>query len=266
MVLYNRSHQETLFSGVTMRYVALVLLSVVLVLGYSFDVRAEVSDLSDDRELLLNTFHQSLDIERDPPLTDSEISEFEQQFEDFVGNEDLTDDEVAFLNRSLNNARHTPWRIDFTTEENRTLLEELIEHNYDSRQINFLTKALESEAKFLSHYERTGKVFFLVKAETEKRKFLSHIDGFDHIGHNDSSFLVKDSNRAAILEARQEARSALKDVARQARLQAKTLAKETTRLNARGSSRNAAKLLAQETRRELKASIHPSKGNQGKNK
>ena len=249
-----------------MRYVALVLVSAMLVLGYSFDVRAEDSDLSDDRELLLDTFNQSLDIERDPLFTESEISEFEQQFEDFVGNEDLTDDEVAFLNRSLNNARHTPWRVDFTTEENWALLEGLIENDHDSGQINFLTKALESEAKFLSHYERTGNDFFLTKAETEKEKFLSRVDGFEGMDSSGSTSLVQDSNRAAILEARQEARSSLKDVARLARLQAKTLAKETTRLNARGSSRNDAKILAQETRRELKASGPSSKGNQGKNK
>lgn len=218
------------------------------------------------RDLLFETLQSSLNIERDPEFTEEKVQKLNDLFHDFVADSELSDEEVFALNRSLNNARHTPWRIDFTTEENRALLEELIEHNYDSRQINSLTKALESEAKFLSHYERTGKEFFLAKAETEKGKFLSRIDGFDGTGLSDSASLAKDSSRAAILEARQEARSALKDVARQARLQAKTLAKETTRLNARGSSRNNAKLLAQETRRELKASGHSSKGNQGKNK
>lgn len=218
------------------------------------------------RDLLLETLQSSLDLDRDPEFTPEETQEFEDLFHDFAADSELTDDEVFALNRSLNNARHTPWKIDFTREENWTLLEGLIENDYNSHQINSLTKALESEAKFLSHYERTGKEFFLTKAETEKEKFLSRIDGFDGTGFKDSASLAQDSNRAAILEARQEARSALKDVARQARLQAKTLARETTRLNARGSSRNDAKLLAQETRRELKASGPPSKGNQGKNK
>jgi hypothetical protein len=249
-----------------MQYVAVVLLSAILVLGYSFDVRALEHDFSDDQELLLNTLNQSLDIKRDPPLTEDEISELKQQFEDFVGNDDLTHDQVAFLNQFLNNARHTPWRVDFTTEENRALLDGLIENGYDSGQIKFLTKAMESEAKFLSHYERTKNDFFLTKAETEKGKFLSRIDGFDDDIIKAPVSLSRDSNRAAIVEARQEARSALRDVARQARLQAKTLARETTRLNTRGSSRNSAKLLAQETRRELKSSGHSSKGNQGKKK
>jgi hypothetical protein len=245
-----------------------LLFCTLLCLGMAQGAWAD--DLTGDglysRDLLFETLQSSLYIERDPEFTEEEVQKLNDLFHDFAANSELSDEEVFALNRSLNNARHTPWRIDFTTEENLTLLEELIEHNYDSRQINSLTKALESEAKFLSHYERTGKDFFLLKAETEKRKFLSRIDGFDDTGLHDSTSLSKDSNRAAILEARQEARSALKDVARQARLQAKTLARETTRLNARGSSRNSAKLLAQETRRELKASGAPSKGNQGKNK
>jgi hypothetical protein len=249
-----------------MRYLSLILLSAVLVLGYSFDVRADDSDSFGDRDLLLDTFSQSLGIDRDPPLTDSEISDFEQIFEDFANNEDLTDDQVVFLNRTLNNARHNGFQIDFTDEDNWNLLLQIIDGDYNFQQVVFLTKALESEAKFLSHYERTGNDFFLTKATTEKDKFLSRVDGFGDIGLKDSASLAQDSNRAAVLEARQEARTALRDVARQARLQAKTLARETTRLNARGSSRNDAKLLAQETRRELKASGAPSKGNQGKNK
>ena len=215
------------------------------------------------RQLLFETLESSLDLERDPDFTPEENEEFETLFHDFAGNPELTDDEVFALNKSLNNARHNPWTIDFTTEENLSLMDSLIENDFTSRQIKSLTKALESEAKFLAHYDRTGKEFFLSKAATEKNKFLSRIGELDN---DDDPVMTHDANRAALLLARQEARSALKGMARQARLQAKTLAKETTRSNSRGLSRNSAKQLAQEVRRQLKKSNRPSKGNQGKNK
>ncbi len=183
-----------------------------------------------------------------------------------IGGEDLTDDQVIYLNRTLNNARHNGLQIDFTNKDNWTLLLDVTVEDYNFHQIRSLTKALESEEKFLSKYEKTGKEIFLSKAATEKQKFLSRIDRFEDGDSLVPTPLPKDANRAALLLARQEARSALKDMARQARLQAKTLAKETTRSNSRGLSRNSAKQLAQEVRRQLKKSNRPSKGNQGKNK
>jgi len=248
-----------------MRNLAVILLSAVLFLGYSSGVRADDNKF-DSRDLLLDTFQQSLLIDRDPPLTEDEINQYNQEFEDYVSSEDLTDDQVVYLNRTLNNARHNGLQIDFTNKDNWTLLLDVIVEDYNFHQIRSLTKALESEVKFLSKYEKTGKEFFLSKAATEKEKFLSRIDRFEDGDTLEPAPLPKDANRAALLLARQEARSALKDMARQARLQAKTLAKETTRSNSRGLSRNSAKQLSQEVRRQLKKSNRPSKGNQGKNK
>ena len=249
-----------------MRHSFRYVFTVLLCLGIAQVVWAD--DFEGDglysRELLFSTLQSSLGIDRNPEFTPEEIDEFETLFHDFATNSDLTDDEVYALNRSLNNARHNPWTIDFTTDENWELMENLIENDYDSRQIVSLTKALESEAKFLSHYDRTGKEFFLNKAEAEKNKFLSRVGELDDDG--DPAPLPEDADRAAVLQARLEARSALKDVGRQARLQAKSMAKETTRSNSRNLSRNSAKQLAQEVRRELKRSSRGPKGNKGKNK
>lgn len=249
-----------------MRNLVLILLSAVLFLSYSSGVRADGNKF-DSRDLLLDTLQQSLLIDRDPPLTEDEISKYNQEFEDYVNSEDLTDDQVAYLNRKFNNARHNGLQIDFTDKDNWNLMLDVTVEDYNFHQINFLTKALESEAKFLSKYEETGEGKFLIKAATEKEKFLDKVDRFDDTGSKGPASLDKNSNKAALFQARQEARSTLKKgMGRQARLQAKTLAKETTRSNSRGLSRNAAKQLAQEVRRELKKSNRPSKGNQGKNK
>ena len=248
-----------------MRNSAVILLSAVLFLGYSSGVRADDNKF-DSRGLLLDTLQQSLLIDRDPLLTEDEINQYNQEFEDYVSSEDLTDDQVVYLNRKFNNARHNGLQIDFTDKDNWNLMLNVIVEEYNFHQVNFLTKALESEAKFLSKYEETGNEKFMIKAATEKEKFLSRIDRFEDGGSLVPTPLPKDANRVALLLARQEARSALKDMARQARLQAKTLAKETTRSNSRGFSRNASKQLAQEVRRELKSAGRPSKGNKGKNK
>lgn len=101
--------------------------------------------------------------------------------------ENLSDEQVFALNRSLNNAVKSGQNIDFDLD----LLETIVDENYDKRQINALTKALEEEAKFLAKYEETGDPKFIEKAEQKKEKFLAKIDKF---GEKDSSEEVTESS------------------------------------------------------------------------
>lgn len=194
----------------------------------------------DSRELLFDTMVTGLD---DKDLTDQEKEEIETKIEEWV--DDLSEDQILAFNESLNNARHTPWRVDFTDPENWELLDLALDNNYNKEQIIALTKALESEAKFLSHYERTGKEFFLDKAEREKIKFLSKVDRFD-----DSSIQS---------DIRNETRALTRDLARQARQEAKA--------EVRQASRSEAKAVAKNSAREVRNEIKTNRGQgQGKKK
>ncbi len=57
---------------------------------------------------------------------------------------DLTAEQVFALNRSLNNAVSSGLIVDFDSEQ----LQDVLDGEYNKQQINSLTKALESEAKF----------------------------------------------------------------------------------------------------------------------
>gem|GEM_PF-3081625 len=101
----------------------------------------------------------------------------------------LSEDQVIALNRSLNNALHNRFGADLDAEH----LLAVADGNYNDRQINALTKALEEEAKFKAHaerfsdrYEATANDKFLDKAERfesrgaqQKQKFLSKIERFN---------------------------------------------------------------------------------------
>jgi len=242
-----------------MRYFSMILLSVFMVLtgvpvGFADPLSEHHSFTSRDR--LFDTFHQSLSLDRDPPLTDEQIAEYKKAFEDYVHHSSLSDDQVFALNRALNNALSSGLNIDFINSYNWDLLLKVITEDYNSRQINFLTKALESETKFLAIYDKTGNDFFLTKAAIEKEKFLSRIDHFAGTGAQEAQNL-----------ARQAARSALKDLAREARSQAKTLARQEARMNAQNAAKASSKQIAAEIRREAKQQNAPQAGgNRGKNR
>ncbi|NIQ01877.1 MAG: hypothetical protein GWM98_16975 [Nitrospinaceae bacterium] len=222
--------------------------------GYAFAEDHSDGNSFGSRSLLLATLNQSLDIERDPPLTDQQILDFQQAFEDFVNDADLTDDQVVFLNRSLNNALKSGLQIDFTSEDNWDLISKIVEEDYNFRQIMFLTKALESEARFHSIYDRTGNEFFLTKAATEKNKFLSRIDRFEDSEDLDGGSLAHAS-----------ARSEIQNLAKDVRFQIKFLAKEEARNNRANSVKTTAKQLARDIRRQGKGpGGAQSSGNRGR--
>jgi len=103
--------------------------------------------------------------------------------------EALSDEQVFALNRSLNNAVSSGLNVDIDSEH----LQDVIDGDYDGRQINALTKALEEEAKFTKlsdkfqdKYEASGNERFLEHSERmldkgvqHKEKFLGKIDKFD---------------------------------------------------------------------------------------
>ena len=88
--------------------------------------------------------------------------------------DELSAEQLFALNRSLNNAVSSDLLLNFGAEQ----LAAIIDGDFNKQQIYFLTKAFESEAKFLRLAEETGNDRFLAKAETEKAKFLSRIERF----------------------------------------------------------------------------------------
>lgn len=202
---------------------------------------AVAEDFDDSRELLFDTMITGLD---GKDLTDQEKDEISTKVETWV--DDLSDDQILAFNESLNNARHTPWGVDFTDPENWDLLDLALDNNYNKKQIIALTKALESEAKFLSHYDRTGKEFFLDKAEREKSKFLSKVDRFD-----DSSIQS---------DIRNETRALTRDLARQARQEAKAEVRQASRSEAKAVAKNSAREVRNEIKNDLRG------GGQGRGK
>jgi len=145
----------------------------------------------------------------------------------------LSPEQVFALNRSLNNALHNPFGVDIDSED----LQMVIDGNYDKHQINFLTKALESEAKFLYLAQKTGNDRFLEKAEREKQKFLGKIDSFSAKPNvtNATAEAVKDVSKGA---AKNAAKQAAKDAAKQA---AKDAAKQAAKDAAKQAAKDAAK-------------------------
>jgi len=175
----------------------------------------------DSREKLNDTLLESIEGE-------------DARVQTFVDN--LSDDQVFALNRSLNNAVNSELDIIFDLD----LLERIVDEDLDKRQINALTRALEQEANFLAKFEKTGDPKFREKAEQEKEKFLAKIDKFVD---TDSSEEITESSSIEILkvefetrEARKNSREAVKEernrgreVAKEARKEARKAAKESSR-------------------------------------
>jgi len=204
------------------------------------------------RELLFDTVVEGLD-EKD--LTDAEKGEIEAKMDEWAA--DLTDDQVVAFNQSLNNAVHNKFSIDFSDPDIWDLLGQALENEYDFQDIVALTKALESEAKFLYLHGKTGKEFFLDKAESEKDKFLTKIDGFEFPedpeepgGTEPPDELVETTAKLGHFDIlafnKQELKQQLKV---EARNEAKALARETSR----GNIRNAAKFAARDALKEIRS-------------
>ena len=130
----------------------------------------------------------------------------------------LSPEQVFALNRSLNNAVKSGLVIDYTSEANLALLQRIIDEDLNNRQIHFLTKALEQEARFLQIFARTGNPAFQDKANAARTKFLAKID-------NTGTPSIDIDNLAA-----QEARQAARDAAKEARKEAIKAIKEQAKL------------------------------------
>lgn len=165
--------------------------------------------------------------------------------------EDLSDEQVTAFNRSLNNSLHNQFPVNLDAD----ILQAALDGEFDKVQINFLTKAYEEEAKFLSLAERfkakaeeTGDDTFLkqadrmtVKAENSREKFLARIDS-DSIDREQQDEARQASNEQAheAREAARDARDTAKEAAQEAREAAKEAAKEAREV-AREEARENAK-------------------------
>ena len=172
----------------------------------------------------------------------------------------LSDDQVIALNRSLNNAVSSQLNVNIDSAQ----IQSILDGNYDNKQINALTKALEEEAKFTGlsgkfeqKYEETGNEKFLDhsermldKADTQKEKFLGKIEKFDKKdlvsetvrdeAKRMSAQVAKDSVTASMKE---EAKNLAKETAKSA---AKLSAKEDAKSNAKDIAKQTAKQLVKE--------------------
>lgn len=203
-----------------MRSLNISLLSVLLFLILAPEVWAEDSTESPfySRDLLAQTLSSGLQ-EGD--------EEQAQQVQSYV--DSLSDEQVFALNRSLNDSLKNGTQIDFTGEENWALLQQAADENYNSRQMNMLIQALESEARFQSLADKilnlTGDEDkyqrFMTKADTEKNKFLSFIDRMENTGPQSLDDLQTDDAITSVTETRSgEVRWAADELARQKRLNA----------------------------------------------
>ncbi|WLE97914.1 MAG: hypothetical protein QTN59_03550 [Candidatus Electrothrix communis] len=214
-----------------------------------------------DREQLIQTILGDLDGEDGEPTDDVDTdipSPDEPEVPEIPGEdngeptqervtafvEKLTDEQAFALNRSLNNAVNNGLPVEY----DMVLLEKVVEENYNSKQINALTKALEEDAKFQALYEKTGNEKFLEKAEKQKDKFLSKIDrfqdddGMDDLLSEELQDLAKDSAKdSAKLAAKDAAKDAVKESVKEV---AKTTKKEAvkTRQAEKKAAKDAAKV------------------------
>jgi hypothetical protein len=172
--------------------------------------------------------------------------------------EELSEEQIIALNRSLNNANASDLTVDLDAED----LQAVIDGDYNLQQINMLTKSAEAEArfdsladKFEARAEETGNDKFLEhsermadKADTERDKFRDKIDKFDTLKD-------KSAHGAAMKEARMAARDASKDMARGlAKQAAKNAAKQAAKENARDNAReNAKQVIKEEGKRAAKS-------------
>lgn len=162
----------------------------------------------------------------------------------------LSDDQVFAFNRSLQNALASGLWVDLDSEGLIAALNE----DYDKRQINAYTKALESDAKFTRKAESARAAYesthdpellrqaerFEAKAESQREKFLAKIERFD----------ATSGERKVRDELHEEARTAAREEARNAaRVEARRAAQEEARIAAREAGRDAARDAARDEAR-----------------
>lgn len=175
--------------------------------------------------------------------------------------EELSDDQVVALNRSLNNAVSSKLIVNIDAEHLQTILD----GEYDKRQIMALTTGLEGEARFTSKAawfedkaEETGNDKFLEKAErfrekaaTQKDKFLSKAERFGGTGDNAGGMAAQSAKDAAKLASKDAAKGNAKSAAKtSAKNAAKLAAKDSAKSAAKDASKSAAKNAAKDAAKE----------------
>lgn len=164
----------------------------------------------------------------------------------------LSEEQVIALNRSLNNAVNSKLLVDIDSED----LQQVIDGNYNQRQINAFTQSFEQEARFnlkagrfATKYDETGNEKFLdhasrmeEKGSTQKSKFMDKVDRFSDSAADDADSLAKqEAKSAAKNTAKAASKQAAKDVAKKS---AKSAAKAAAKVAAKQSAKAAAKRAA----------------------
>lgn len=86
--------------------------------------------------------------------------------------ESLSDEQLIAFNQSLGNAQAGVGLVNIDAAH----VQAAIDENYSPMQIQYLVRALETEAKFIQIAATTGYARFLDTAQREKEKLLSQID------------------------------------------------------------------------------------------
>lgn len=247
-------------------------------------------DISDAEQALEDAGTALSEAESDPDITDEELTELEQTVadaeeqlsqveKDLAAAEDslteeeelvteqvegeLTDEQVADLNRSLNNANASGLVVDLDSDD----LQAAIDGEYNRQQINMLTKSAEAEAKFddlagmfEERADETGNDKFLEhsermanKADTERGKFQNKIDKFDSLKDKSAQAAAKnEAKRSAKAEAKLAAKENSKEMAKGlAKKAAKDTAKQAAKENAKENAKQNAKENAKENVKQI---------------
>lgn len=192
--------------------------------------------------------------------------------------EQLSDEQVFALNRSLNNALASKLPLVYDA----AMLQPILDGDYNRHQINAYTQGLEQEARFLSKadrfqakYDDTGQEHFMTKvdrftswAQAQKDKFFAKVDRFadgDDAGTTDvdpaaASSLVEETTRAA---ARDGAQGAAKNAAKQA---AKAAARDAAKQAAQDAASKEARRVARAAAKDSVKEAGKSAENKGKGK
>ncbi len=186
--------------------------------------------------------------------------------------DELSDEQVFALNRSLNNAVNNNLIGDL---DGAFILQSVVEGDYNKLQINSLTKALEEEAKFATFsdkfqakYDESSNEKFLEisdrmlsRGEMQKEKFLAKIDKFSALG--DKGDFSKESAKNQVKElAKLSAKNEAKGIAKKSALDnVKKSAKTQAKLNAKNVSKQ---IIKEEGRNTLKENGRRARQGQGR--
>jgi hypothetical protein len=258
------------------------------------DDALEVYAVRDARDAAQEALDEAIEDEAPQEVIDELEKELEEaegalveEKEDFAVEQDtieeqvdeMSDDQVIAMNRSLNNTLHNGLIPVISSDDIMRLLED----GYSAEQINAFTKAYEAEAifvrqrdRFEDKYEDTGKEQFLrnaeradAKAANEKAKFLAKVDRFDSSDEVEAHDSGEAIEAAVSAEMRDSARDVARDLARHAARDAEKEARRVAKRAGRDAAKESAAELAKDTaknqaRAEAKQLAKAERGNQGR--